>query len=267
MLQKVSNYLKHHLFDVLNALVLLSLFSMIAIDFLKGNDFFWEHIRFTFFIPLYIAVISFFGRYAVVYIQTKKIRWWQIKIDDDVFNIFKWWQDNPHLNTFTWIPEYSSRNFGLAHRLSSNDSVVNIRKGDKIIFWIHGITSGIYALGRVLEKPSKTMGVSIPNTYFTKNIKQKDYFQVKIEYLYKIFDNPISYEYCISNNLADFIKTRDKNKIGNLSATHSKHFFIETDSLDSRPGKLDVLGYVPVKPIWKETWDELFKVITSEARY
>jgi hypothetical protein len=92
-----------------------------------------------------------------------------------------------------WIKE----NYEMEQWLASQHSK-EIRKGDRVVIWASGEKAGIYAIGEVLENPSKRPLDPKQEKYWTKKEdvqKFEEKNSVIIRYL-KMIDNPILEDVC-----------------------------------------------------------------------
>jgi hypothetical protein len=217
-----------------------------------------------------IIIISFLICSSVLYYwrDTKsKLFWWQIKVDPAAFNIFDFWKDHVDRNIFTWS-QLQMRYYNPNITFFDTQIKKYVKKGDKIVIWVYGKPVGIYALGEVIDEPFIGYLVSPESEYYLegKNMNIKC-MQIKIKYLKKMFNNPISdnvasLKKMITEELVLFRKMKTTLALKNIPFKPVRYF---TDEILEyyHIGKVDAYSWIPIKPISDDIWDNILKLIES----
>jgi hypothetical protein len=186
---------------------------------------------------------------------TKKIRWWQIKVDPSLFKIEEWFYDNKGQMTFTWSPYQKDLSIWF-RGLSVVDSYV--KEGDKIVLWVHGSTFGIIAVGYVADAPyydyvdEKQLGYYVHGYDLYEKIQQIDIIFTHI------FDGyPISSNFCFELGVSD-----------NRQPLYPRWPLFTPSPMRQGftayyPGKLQTYRLPAIHPIWEEVWVKIIDIIES----
>jgi hypothetical protein len=109
------------------------------------------------------------------------LKYWIFQFNPAVYRWHEWIKENCEMEQ--WLTNQHSK---------------EIRKGDRVIIWASGEKAGIYAIGEVLENPSKRTLNPKQEKYWTKKEdiqKFEEKNSVIIRYL-KMIDNPIPEDVC-----------------------------------------------------------------------
>ena len=248
---------------MINTFFLLS-FSLNINKYLNKPITYLLFLYFIISIGLIIEIVMFRSK------RLKNHHWWQLKIDASSFRIYDWWREHPDSNVFTWNQRQTIW-YEPDFKYFDHEILSYIKEGDKIVLWIHGKPVGIYDLGEVVEKPRRnTISVEERKYYVDSKYLDLEVVQVRIKYIYTLFDNPVSHGYCRKNGLSKY-----RHRLLGLSFMNPE--FREEDPLplppnlgfphsliDYRFGKLDTYGWIPLKPIWEEGWIKILKTIKSK---
>jgi hypothetical protein len=195
------------------------------------------------------------------YFKIKNYEWWQIKIDPTVFDISKWMKDNQK-QTILW----SQRKFFLyTHWWFDNAIRKYVKRGHKVVIWVHGNPVGIYAVGEIVEPPFPANAKSEEKYYSDIKTDEENNIYLKIKLINDLFDNPIGYDITqhkgfskYADSLLDlFINRKVPEKLPRLIPGD---FERQTSSADFH-GKLDVWGWIPIKSIDKDVGENISKYI------
>lgn len=182
-----------------------------------------------------------------------------MKIEPSEFMIHKWFVENPENTMFTWSPwQLTHRTNMLLNSVQRDIIVPYVKKGDKVILWVHDKTIGIYAIGSVYEEPSYSNMDSKLIQYYT-NFKElpPEILQVNIKLSVILHNDPISSVYCYKQGIA--------NKPGPIKYPRRLPYEppFQWSGFFSNPGKLDAYGWIPIKPIWRDIWEKSLEIIQS----
>lgn len=166
---------------------------------------------------------------------------WIFKIDPANFRIFDWWRDNPDIRTEKWSYKHHKSQGFLSTLLYEYDVRDDIRRsvnaGDKVALWIEGDKAGIYAFGEVFSKPYDGYVDPSQVEYWKVPHPLKKDLMVEIRYLKKLFDRPLTQEFCRTLNVP-----RSAGKKGNILLMRSACEQINFSTWKRVVGSLDLSG-------------------------
>lgn len=194
----------------------------------------------------------------VHYVKVHQYKWWQIKISPKVFDINLWMKENPLESSFLWSQRQFDNN---TDTVFDNEIKKYVKKGHKVILWVHNNPIGIYAFGEVLEDPFVSEIVRDMKYYSIIKKREVSNVHLKIGFKRIFLNDPIDnhqlYETHLSRyteSIFDLLLNRDlpkrlpvltKGSLEQLTSTASSH------------GKIDSWSWIPFKSLNLEIGNKL----------
>ena len=208
------------------------------------------------------ALLTLFTVYMHL-LEVKQYKWWQLKISPDVFDITSWVKENGTQSFYIW----SQRQFSTSP-LSIFDNMVKkyVKKGHKVLLWVHNDPIGLYAVGEVIENPYTSKIVN-DTKYYSVIKNEVEVAQLKIEFKKTFFMNPIDNHNLWSQGLSRYTESlldlyfnRDLPKKIPYSIGPTLEQQISVASLH---GKIDSWSWIPLKSIDLETGNKIESLYLS----
>ncbi|MHA2344654.1 MAG: EVE domain-containing protein [Candidatus Hodarchaeales archaeon] len=198
---------------------------------------------------------------------------WQFKIEPLLFKFKRYYKNNINSSYYTWNQRQATKEYLYDH-FFENEIKMKVKKGDKAIIWIHANIIGIYAIGEVYEDPVKLPILNNKMKYYVDDDDLNiEYHNIKINILHDMFDNPVPHNVCYNKGLARYrdnflggilggvLNPKLPIKYNSYPRPFPQMLNIKYDFKDYQLGKLDIYGWIPIKPIDENLWKKILDLI------
>jgi len=193
----------------------------------------------------------------------KTWRYWQINVDTYVFDVESYVSRISN-SIYIW------NNHQTQDKRSGfweNQALTYIKEGDKVVFWVYGKPTGIYALGEVAGQP---IFQEIPEDQVSHHLNKegltKKYVQVPIRITNNLFTNPISYKDTRELNISRYSNPIFSKLISKeLPKTPGPLKIVDNEwSYEYTEGIIEEYINIPFKPITRDAWNQITTMIIEE---
>lgn len=197
-----------------------------------------------------------------------KMKWstWQLKVDEGSFQVGDYLSSlGP--NNYLWNGYQST--IQVNEPFWNNEALLYIKPGDRIILWVHGELTGIYALGEVSSHPYSSNPPNSILPFYKKPLNPTEKTtNIPVKIICNLVSHPITHIETRKLRISEYqhplfgsaYNTDLPKKLSIKDLNSDSNFYRYTEYI------LDEYGAEPFLPVKKNVWEKIL-VYINEAGY